>query len=134
MSGPPTPLEPPMQAEDWQDLRDGVELFNAGRFWHAHEAWEACWRGAVDPDARRLFQGLVQVTAGFHKLFVARDPASARRLLSRGLAKLDGLPSPAEGLDLDRLRPALGGCLDALARGVLDPADVPRLAPLLRGA
>ena len=25
------------------DFQAGVHLFNAGRFWHAHEEWETLW-------------------------------------------------------------------------------------------
>jgi predicted metal-dependent hydrolase len=45
-------------------LRRGIELFNAGRYWDAHEVWEHEWmpdrRG---PDAG-FFKGLIQVAAG----------------------------------------------------------------------
>lgn len=109
---------------------EGVRLFDEGAYFEAHEAWEACWREAVDADARLLYQGLVQVTAAFHKRFVARDAASAERLLGRGLAKLEKVVSASE-LDLDLLRPALRRCLEAHV--AVTPEDVPRIAPLLRG-
>jgi uncharacterized protein len=42
----------------------GVELFNAGRYWDAHEAWEEAWM----PDRRGpdggFYKGLIQVAAG----------------------------------------------------------------------
>jgi predicted metal-dependent hydrolase len=42
----------------------GVELFNAGRYWDAHEAWEEVWM----PDRRGpdsgFYKGLIQVAAG----------------------------------------------------------------------
>lgn len=45
-------------------LRRGAELFNAGRYWEAHEVWEEAWtpdrRG---PDAG-FYKGLIQVAAG----------------------------------------------------------------------
>ncbi|HVD01768.1 MAG TPA: DUF309 domain-containing protein [Candidatus Dormibacteraeota bacterium] len=48
-------------------LERGVELFNAARFWDAHEAWEEAWmpdRGGIDAG---FFKGLIQVAAGcFH--------------------------------------------------------------------
>lgn len=45
-------------------LDRGVELFNQGRYWDAHEAWEAAWipdRAGVD---RGFYKGLIQVAAG----------------------------------------------------------------------
>ena len=45
-------------------LKKGIELFNSGRYWEAHEAWERDWmpdrRG---PDAG-FYKGLIQVAAG----------------------------------------------------------------------
>jgi uncharacterized protein len=45
-------------------LKQGIDLFNSGRYWDAHEAWEHVWmpdrRG---PDAG-FYKGLIQVAAG----------------------------------------------------------------------
>lgn len=45
-------------------LAAGIELFNSGRYWDAHEVWEREWtpdrRG---PDAG-FYKGLIQVAAG----------------------------------------------------------------------
>ena len=45
-------------------LERGIELFNAGRYWDAHEAWEEAWmpdRKGPDGD---FYKGLIQVAAG----------------------------------------------------------------------
>lgn len=42
--------------------REGVRLFNAGHFWHAHEQWEICWRASEQPDAD-FYKGLIQAAA-----------------------------------------------------------------------
>jgi predicted metal-dependent hydrolase len=45
-------------------LEEGIELFNAGRYWDAHEAWERDWM----PDRRGpdsgFYKGLIQIAAG----------------------------------------------------------------------
>ena len=45
-------------------LTEGVELFNSGRYWDAHEVWERDWT----PDRRGpdsgFYKGLIQVAAG----------------------------------------------------------------------
>src|SRR5260370_32948340 len=45
-------------------LRQGIDLFNSGRYWDAHEAWEHVWM----PDRRGtdagFYKGLIQVAAG----------------------------------------------------------------------
>ncbi len=45
-------------------LTEGIELFNRGEFWHAHEVWESDWTlDRKGPDAG-FFKGLIQVAAG----------------------------------------------------------------------
>lgn len=45
-------------------MKRGVDLFNAGEYWSAHEAWEEEWM----PDRRGpeagFYKGLIQVAAG----------------------------------------------------------------------
>ncbi len=102
-------------------------LFDAGRFFDAHEVWEDAWRVATDPDERLFFQGLIQVAAAFHKLLVMQSPPSAVRLAERGLAKLDGLEGAWHGLDLAPFRDAVRLAAMAMATGTFTRAAVPRL-------
>ncbi|TMG58086.1 MAG: DUF309 domain-containing protein [Chloroflexi bacterium] len=45
-------------------LGEGVELFNSGRYWDAHEAWEREWtHDRKGPDSG-FYKGLIQVAAG----------------------------------------------------------------------
>ena len=42
----------------------GIDLFNSGRYWDAHEAWEHVWMSdRKGPDAG-FYKGLIQVAAG----------------------------------------------------------------------
>lgn len=45
-------------------LERGIELFNAGRFWEAHEAWEEAWTPDRRGPDRGFYKGLIQVAAG----------------------------------------------------------------------
>jgi predicted metal-dependent hydrolase len=46
------------------DPSKGIELFNSGRYWDAHEAWEHEWMpDRKGPDAG-FYKGLIQVAAG----------------------------------------------------------------------
>jgi len=47
-------------------LARGVELFNQGEFWEAHEAWEAAWMPHRNAPEGDFYKGLVQVAAGFY--------------------------------------------------------------------
>ena len=45
-------------------LQRGIDLFNSGRYWDAHEAWEHEWMpDRKGPDAG-FYKGLIQVAAG----------------------------------------------------------------------
>jgi predicted metal-dependent hydrolase len=45
-------------------LELGIDLFNSGRYWDAHEAWEHVWMpDRKGPDAG-FYKGLIQIAAG----------------------------------------------------------------------
>ena len=87
-----------------KNLRLGVEHFNAGRFFPAHEAWEAAWRQARGTADEEFFQGLAQLGAGYTH-YRRRNAHGARVLLERALAKLQPYGPSHNGLDLAQLLP-----------------------------
>jgi hypothetical protein len=107
----------------------GAALFDLGEYFEAHEAWEARWLTTKLPGERLFLQGLIQVAASLHKLFVRHSPESAERLLTRGLAKLDGSDTGMiEGFDLAAFRSALHACLPHLADAGFERTRVPRIS------
>jgi hypothetical protein len=92
-----------------------VALFDAGRYWDAHEAWEVPWRAAAGSD-KALLQVLILWAAALHQHRKGLA-AGARTLLSRALRKLEGVTRPAFGLDLEPLRDALVDSWSQLERG-----------------
>ena len=80
----------------------GIELFNAGRFFEAHEAWEEIWLVASEPE-KTFFQGLIQVSAAFHHR-LRGNRQGMESLLEAGLAKLAPFPDGYRGIDLAKLR------------------------------
>ena len=93
----------------------GIELYAAGRYWDAHEAWEGPWRAEGDPYRRTLLQGLIQAAAAMHKLLVMQNPRSAAHLLTRALEKLAPYEDGYEALALDAFRSAAHACARAIA-------------------
>jgi predicted metal-dependent hydrolase len=85
-------------------LRRGAALFDDGRFWEAHEAWEEAWL-EEDGDVRLFLQGLIQVAAGYHKATVQMQPNGCVKLLRSGLDKLEPLPPEFLGAPLERFLP-----------------------------
>jgi uncharacterized protein len=45
-------------------LERGIELFNGGRYWDAHEAWEGDWMPDRKGPDSGFYKGLIQVAAG----------------------------------------------------------------------
>jgi predicted metal-dependent hydrolase len=45
-------------------LEHGIELFNSGSFWEAHEAWEGDWMPDRKGPDSGFYKGLIQVAAG----------------------------------------------------------------------
>lgn len=65
----------------------GVDLYNHGYWWEAHEAWEACWIAAGKHTETGLFlQGLIQIAAGSLKKHQGYGDA-AQRLAWEGMGK-----------------------------------------------
>jgi uncharacterized protein len=82
-------------------LEAGIELFNAGRYFEAHEVLEQAWLAEHGP-VRLLYQGVLQVGVGLHH---ARrgNRRGALALLDRGMARLDRFRPACLGLDVERL-------------------------------
>jgi len=106
--------------------QEGLEAFNSGRFFDAHEHWEDLWRETLDPE-KRFLQGLIQVAAAFHHYSRAHLPGT-RKLLQAGLLKLDDFPEGHGGLEIGLLRRAVREWLAAMAGGELpEEMNPPRI-------
>ncbi len=120
-------LHPELTPDGREDLvRAGVEHFNAGRFFAAHEAWEEVWRSTT-PEPRELWRGLIQVAVGLYHFVERANPGPARRVLGRGLARVDPYPQGTEGLDLERFRAGARAWLTWLEAPAGEPPTLPRL-------
>jgi predicted metal-dependent hydrolase len=102
----------------------GVELFNRGEFFEAHEVWEDLWRDGP-PAERRFFQGLIQAAvAALH--WSRGNAAGARRLYHSGRKYMDPYRPAHRGLAIDPFWDALAAHL-AGALGGAGTAPPPRI-------
>jgi hypothetical protein len=75
-------------------IEEGRALFNARRYFEAHEVWEEAWLVEEGP-TRRVLQGLIQIAAGLLKA-ESGAPRPCASLLGAGLEKLSaGAGDPA---------------------------------------
>lgn len=121
MSGPGR-AGPGLDASERERLvREGVGLFNAGRYWEAHEALEAVWRCTSGPE-RAIWQGLIQAAAAM----LHRERGNRHGLKAQGDAAIlklaPGAPGAPAGFPVEITRFA-----EALAQCVLAEGPVPRM-------
>jgi hypothetical protein len=106
---PPVQLAP-FDPEDWYACEEylyGIDLFNHGYWWEAHEALEAVWAAAGRRTETGLFiQGLIQIAAahlkwlqGFHDV--------AMRMATTGLEKMKHINGIFLGIDVATFRYAV---------------------------
>jgi predicted metal-dependent hydrolase len=109
-----------------EPLADGISLFNAHHFWHAHEAWEERWLQASG-DEKLFLQGLIQLAAAYHH--VQRGTFSGGvRLFDAALAKLEGFADGWAGVDRAEAVDAAKRHREKIARGEnIEPSDFPKL-------
>jgi predicted metal-dependent hydrolase len=101
------------------DLLDkGIDFFNSGQYFDAHEAWEDLWRPSGGP-LRLFYQGLVQAAVGMHHLGRGnRNGAKAQ--LTKSLEKLREYPEAFCGIANGKLIMDLEATLQELTpRSVL---------------
>lgn len=105
----------------------GVALFNAGRFFECHEAWEEVWKRASGAE-KRFYQGIIQAAVAI--LHAQRgNRRGARSTWLKARAKLDDLPAAHMGIALGELRAAVGEFIAAAlaARPLPPPPRIRRL-------
>jgi predicted metal-dependent hydrolase len=95
----PAPLDP----QHWHSCRTylrGVDLFNAGYFWEAHEVWESLWHAAGRRGTTADFlKGLIKLAAAGVKLR-AGVPAGVRSHASRAAAIFHQLAGKLGGTEV----------------------------------
>ncbi|WP_110889008.1 DUF309 domain-containing protein [Deinococcus yavapaiensis] len=89
--------------------REGLKLFNEGRYWEAHEAWEAPWRQAEGRE-RALLQALILLAAAMHKR-LAHGSLTGRNYY-KALKYVEQFAEPFEGVDVRRVANDVRRALD----------------------
>lgn len=103
---------------------EGIELFNAGEYYEAHEVIEHEWHAERGP-VRKLYQGILQIGVGLHHTR-SGNHRGAVLLLTDGIEKTAEFVPEYRGLDTARLVREAQGCLDqvmALGADRLDAFD-----------
>jgi len=108
----------------------GIDLYNAGEFHAAHDAWEERWMGEVGAQENLFLQAMIQSAVAFHHLEIGR-PGAARQMYQRAKEKFARLGKKVfMSLDLEDYQAQLDTALSWLLT-VPDPRELtqPNLPP-----
>jgi len=110
-------------AHEVEAFARGVELFNARRFFDAHEVWEEIWLPATGHE-KRFLQGLIQIAAAFHH-HSRKNLLGTESLLRAGVTKLASAPQSYRGIHAARICIHARRWIAALEKGNDVSARVP---------
>ena len=88
----------------------GIELFNEGEWFEAHEMWEDIWRPAQGP-RKPFYQGLIQAAVVIEHIRRG-NPRGVRSVYESCLPKFAGLPDVYMGVDIPQLLEGLKRMVD----------------------
>jgi uncharacterized protein len=111
----------------------GIDLFNEGRFFECHEAWEEIWKRS-DGEVKLFYQGMIQAAVAI--LHAQRgNLEGARSLYEKASAKLAPIPHEHMGLAVGELRIELRRFIEIATRsdGEALP-DPPRLRRIVKSS
>lgn len=79
-----------------------IKLFNAEKFFEAHEVLESLWREKPNSPDREFYQGLIQLAAAFVHIQKGTPPG-AEDLYGKAQKHLSKYPKFHRGLDCDKI-------------------------------
>ena len=98
--------------EEASRFHHGLELFNSGEWFEAHEVWEDIWHEAKG--RKKLFyQGLIQAAVTIEHIRRG-NPRGVRSVFASCLSKFEGMHGVYMGVDIDRLRSAMQRYVDPI--------------------
>lgn len=106
----------------------GVALFNEGRFWDAHEAWEELWLHHAEGPDREFLQGLIQLAAAYVHL-QRSNYSGASRLFDAAAAKFESAGGERLHVEVTEALRVAAGHRERIARGdAIEAREFPRLS------
>ncbi len=79
-------------------VQQGIEQFNAGKFYRCHETLEDAWNAEPRP-VRILYQGILQIAVGYFHI-TQQNWRGAVKVLERGLPKTARFQPRCRGIDV----------------------------------
>jgi predicted metal-dependent hydrolase len=119
--GRPKAYRPMPPAERAEAFEAGLEAYDRGDFFLAHELLEPAWMGTADIGERELYQGLIKLAAAFVHEVRGNPPGIAKNLEGARERLAAARAAGADGeLDLDDLIAAIDDRLERLTASERD--------------
>jgi uncharacterized protein len=112
-----------------ENHRLGIELFEGGRYFPAHEAWETAWKQARGTDDAEFFKGLSQLGAGYVHL-LRGNRHGAFTLMRRAAGRIGKYPAGHHGIATIAVAERALADADSIERGDLVPGEGATFDPL----
>ncbi len=94
--------------------REGIELFNQGKFFEAHEELELAWRDEPG-EIRNLYQGILQAAVAY--LHITRgNYDGAVKVHGRSMRHLKDWQNVCRGVHVEKLRQDMNAVMEELQR------------------
>ena len=106
------------------EARIGIELFNQGNYFDAHEHLETAWMETVSPE-RDLYQGILQIGLAYFQI-TRGNYRGALKMFNRGKRNLAPLGELMLGIQIAQLRINAQEVEDELRK--LGPEKINKLA------
>mgnify|MGYP002640479856 CR=1 FL=1 len=94
--------------------RLGIERFNQGEYWLAHEALEDAWN-EEPASIKELYRGILQAAVVYHHIS-QQNFRGAMKVYQRSQKWLNPLPDICQGVDIARLRADLDAAIAEVRR------------------
>jgi len=110
-----------------------IDYFNNGYFFEAHDTFEELWMDDRD-EAKRFYQGLVQLSTGFYHL-VMQNLKGAESQLSKGIQKLSNYPSVYKEILVSEIIRQAEICIEQIQQAKTDStriAEIVKAIPKLK--
>jgi len=90
----------------------GLQAYNKGDFYEAHEHFEVAWRQEGD-DSREFYRALLQISGGFYRL-TQDHPLAARNFFSHAQKWLSEFPDCHLGVNILQLNQTLSNLMKSI--------------------
>lgn len=98
-----------------ENAAKGIQAFNQGEFYAAHEYFEDAWRETSD-ESRDFYRALLMLSGGYFRLTEDRTDA-AMKFFTRAIQWMEGFSNPYKDINTAAIKAKLTGLLEAIQSG-----------------